>query len=207
MDPILPMAVVMSVCIIVAGWCFVRGTTINASVAVERRSTSIWGTLLNYSGAYILLVGLLVVPQLMLEQLPHSKIYSSGALSLLLFILVLVVSKDGGNPDGTKKILNRAGWLGSFTVLLIVIAWSLPLATKLGGEKKLIPDASWSQFLGSIVMVAGLIAASLSIMTGVKIGGDMLKQNENLSVWALLFVALGEGLAIYGLIVAILLIG
>jgi len=35
----------------------------------------------------------------------------------------------------------------------------------------------------------------------------MLIANEGLSIWALLFVALWEGLAIYGLITSILLIG
>jgi F0F1-type ATP synthase membrane subunit c/vacuolar-type H+-ATPase subunit K len=44
-------------------------------------------------------------------------------------------------------------------------------------------------------------------MTAVKAGAEMLIQKPELSIWSLLFVALGEGLAIYGLIVAILLIG
>jgi len=35
----------------------------------------------------------------------------------------------------------------------------------------------------------------------------MLTERPELSIWSLLFVALGEGLAIYGLIVAILLSG
>jgi F0F1-type ATP synthase membrane subunit c/vacuolar-type H+-ATPase subunit K len=44
-------------------------------------------------------------------------------------------------------------------------------------------------------------------MTAVKAGSEMLIEKPELSIWSLLFVALGEGLAIYGLIVAILLIG
>jgi F0F1-type ATP synthase membrane subunit c/vacuolar-type H+-ATPase subunit K len=34
----------------------------------------------------------------------------------------------------------------------------------------------------------------------------MLSEKPELSIWALLFIALGEGLAIYGLIVTILMV-
>jgi len=56
-------------------------------------------------------------------------------------------------------------------------------------------------------MVGSGLAAAMCIMTAVKAGSEMLISNPELSIWSLLFVALGEGLAIYGLIVAILLIG
>ena len=50
-------------------------------------------------------------------------------------------------------------------------------------------------------------ASALCIMVAAKAGAEMLVEKPELSIWSLLFVALGEGLAIYGLIVAILLSG
>jgi F0F1-type ATP synthase membrane subunit c/vacuolar-type H+-ATPase subunit K len=44
-------------------------------------------------------------------------------------------------------------------------------------------------------------------MVAAKAGADMLIERPELSIWSLLFIALGEGLAIYGLIIAILLSG
>jgi F0F1-type ATP synthase membrane subunit c/vacuolar-type H+-ATPase subunit K len=43
-------------------------------------------------------------------------------------------------------------------------------------------------------------------MIAAKAGSEMLSEKPELSIWALLFIALGEGLAIYGLIVTILMV-
>jgi len=50
-------------------------------------------------------------------------------------------------------------------------------------------------------------AASLAVMVAVKAGAEMITEKPELSIWSLLFIALGEGLAIYGLIVTILMLG
>jgi V/A-type H+-transporting ATPase subunit K len=76
-----------------------------------------------------------------------------------------------------------------------------------GGESVMIPESAWGLLMGALTMIGSAFAAALCIMAGVKAGGEMLVEKPELSIWALLFVALGEGLAIYGLIVAILLIG
>jgi V/A-type H+-transporting ATPase subunit K len=55
-------------------------------------------------------------------------------------------------------------------------------------------------------MIGAGFAAALCIMVAAKAGSEMLTQKPELSIWSLLFVALGEGLAIYGLIVAILMV-
>jgi V/A-type H+-transporting ATPase subunit K len=85
-----------------------------------------------------------------------------------------------------------------FSVIFILIG---------GGEGVMIPESAWGLLMGALTMIGSAFAAALCIMAGVKAGGEMLVEKPELSIWALLFVALGEGLAIYGLIVAILLIG
>jgi len=54
-------------------------------------------------------------------------------------------------------------------------------------------------------MIGADFESALCIVVEAKAGADMLIEGPELSIWSLLFVALGEGLAIYGLIVAILL--
>jgi len=70
----------------------------------------------------------------------------------------------------------------------------------------MIPESAWPFMMGALTMIGAGFAAALCIMVAAKAGAEMLTQKPELSIWSLLFVALGEGLAIYGLIVAILLI-
>jgi len=70
----------------------------------------------------------------------------------------------------------------------------------------MIPEMAWPLLMGALTMIGAAFAAAICIMTAVKAGSEMLIQKPELSIWSLLFVALGEGLAIYGLIVAILLV-
>lgn len=74
-----------------------------------------------------------------------------------------------------------------------------------GGEGGMIPESAWPLLTGALTMIGAGFAAALCIMVAAKSGAEMLSERPELSIWALLFVALGEGLAIYGLIVAILL--
>jgi len=71
----------------------------------------------------------------------------------------------------------------------------------------MIPDLAWPLLMGALTMIGSALAAAMCIIAAVKAGSQMLTEKPELSIWALLFVALGEGLAIYGLIVSILLIG
>ncbi|MQY83404.1 hypothetical protein GH157_06920 [archaeon] len=134
-------------------------------------------------------------------------IFVSAVLSMLVITVVVSSAKSDGDEEGVKKALGKLGSLGNMMVVTILIGFVFLMAPKIGGEIGLIPEMVWKPLLGCIVMVAGLATACLSIIAGVKAGSEMLISNEGLSIWALLFVALGEGLAIYGLIVAILLIG
>ena len=74
-----------------------------------------------------------------------------------------------------------------------------------GGEGGMIPESAWPLLTGALTMIGAAFASALCIMVAAKAGAEMLTERPELSIWSLLFVALGEGLAIYGLIVAILL--
>jgi V/A-type H+-transporting ATPase subunit K len=74
-----------------------------------------------------------------------------------------------------------------------------------GGEGGMIPESAWPLLTGALTMIGASFAAALPVMVAAKAGSEMLTERPELSIWSLLFVALGEGLAIYGLIVAILL--
>ncbi|MFH0850576.1 MAG: ATP synthase subunit C [Candidatus Bathyarchaeota archaeon] len=76
-----------------------------------------------------------------------------------------------------------------------------------GGEGDMIPEAAWPFLTAALTMIGAAFASALCIMVAAKAGAEMLTERPELSIWSLLFVALGEGLAIYGLIVAILLSG
>lgn len=94
---------------------------------------------------------------------------------------------------------------GGFTVILSIIFMIVIIFG--GGEGVMIPESAWPLLTGSLTMIGAAFASALCIMVAAKAGSDMLIERPELSIWSLLFIALGEGLAIYGLIVAILLIG
>jgi V/A-type H+-transporting ATPase subunit K len=97
--------------------------------------------------------------------------------------------------------------LNTFGSFLIVISFFLVILVFGGGEGGMIPESAWPLLTGSMTMIGAGFAAALCIMVAAKSGAEMLIERPELSIWSLLFVALGEGLAIYGLIVAILLSG
>ncbi|UCH58139.1 MAG: hypothetical protein JSV18_02030 [Candidatus Bathyarchaeota archaeon] len=94
---------------------------------------------------------------------------------------------------------------GIITAVVIVIG--IGSISSGGGEGNMRPETAWPLLMGALTMIGSGFCAALCIMTAVKAGAEMLTEKPELSIWSLLFVALGEGLAIYGLIVAILLIG
>ena len=96
--------------------------------------------------------------------------------------------------------------LNVFSVFLVVLSILLALITILGGGEGMIPESAWPFLTGALTMIGAGFASALCIMVAAKAGSEMLRDKPELSIWALLFVALGEGLAIYGLIVTILMI-
>ena len=95
--------------------------------------------------------------------------------------------------------------LGGFTIILSIILMIVIIFG--GGEGEMIPESAWPLLTSSLTMIGAAFASALCIMVAAKAGADMLIERPELSIWALLFIALGEGLAIYGLIIAILLSG
>jgi V/A-type H+-transporting ATPase subunit K len=94
------------------------------------------------------------------------------------------------------------GFLLTVDLLFVIV---LIFSGNGGGEGGMIPLDAWPLLTGALTMIGAGFAAALCIMVAAKSGAEMLSERPELSIWALLFVALGEGLAIYGLIVAILL--
>jgi F0F1-type ATP synthase membrane subunit c/vacuolar-type H+-ATPase subunit K len=95
---------------------------------------------------------------------------------------------------------------GGFTIVINLLL-SIILLFGGGGEGDLIPAEAWGVLTAAMTMIGAAFASALCIMVAAKAGAEMLVERPELSIWSLLFVALGEGLAIYGLIVAILLSG
>jgi len=95
---------------------------------------------------------------------------------------------------------------GGFTVIVNLL-FSIIIIFGGGGEGDLIPAEAWGVITAALTMIGAAFASALCIMVAAKAGAEMLTESPELSIWSLLFVALGEGLAIYGLIVAILLSG
>jgi len=95
---------------------------------------------------------------------------------------------------------------GGFTIVINLML-SIILLFGGGGEGDLIPAEAWGVLTAAMTMIGAAFASALCIMVAAKAGAEMLVERPELSIWSLLFVALGEGIAIYGLIVAILLSG
>ena len=202
-DNFMPAAITIAASIIAAAWCLAQGSTISASTAVEKGRASVWGTALNFFGALLIFYGFLSGLMLLTEQASPTVMLSLGVMSMLGLILVITAGKSRGDEESIKSALSTMNSWGVITVLIIAY-----LIFKLsGGEGILIPESAWPLLMGALTMIGSGFAAALCITTAVKAGAEMLKHNAELSIWSLLFVALGEGLAIYGLIVAILLIG
>lgn len=201
----IPAAVTIAASIIAATWCMSQGSTINASTTAEKGRSSVWGTALNYFGALLIFYGFLSGLMLLTEPASATVMLFMGLISMLGLVLVVTAGRSRGDEEGIKSTLGTMNTWGIITAFIIVS--SLIFILPDGGEGMIVPESAWPLLMGALTMVGSGLAAAMCIMTAVKAGSEMLIHNPELSIWSLLFVALGEGLAIYGLIVAILLIG
>ena len=116
---------------------------------------------------------------------------------------------QGGIIAGSAEVENKNSvWgsaLSSFGGFLMVVDVLFVIVILFGGEGGIIPESAWPLLTGALTMIGASFAAALCVGVAAKSGAAMLTERPELSIWSLLFVALGEGLAIYGLIVAILL--
>ncbi len=203
-EAFLPAAITISASIIAAAWCLVQGSTISASASVERDGVSVWGTALSLMGVLIMFGGFLTGLMLLTEQVSQLMMMLLGVLLFLGFALPVSISRTRGNEKSINSSLDTLGVWGMITALVIFL--SLFFIIIGGGEGGMIPEAAWSLLMGALTMIGAAFASALCIVSAVKAGSEMLTQRPELSIWSLLFVALGEGIAIYGLIVAILLV-
>lgn len=204
----MPAAITIAASIIAAAWCLTQGSTISASAAVEKGSASVWGVSLNLMGALLIFYGFLAGLMLLVEQVSPVMTLFLGLISLLGLILVVSIAKSEGDDKSIRSSLDNMGSWGAVTAIVIFLSILFILIGGGGGEGEvsMIPESAWPLLMGALTMIGAGFAAALCIVSAVKAGSEMLIQRPELSIWSLLFVALGEGLAIYGLIVAILLV-
>lgn len=201
----LPTAVTIAASILAGAWCLTHGSTISASAAVEKDSPSVWGVSLNFFGVLLMIYGFGAGLMLSVETISPLYIMLMGILLFLGFALVVIITKTRGDEDSIKGAMENISSWGYVTALIIFLSLFFILSG--GGEGDVIPAEAWPLLMGALTMIGSGFAAALCIVAAVKAGAEMLTEKPELSIWSLLFVALGEGLAIYGLIVSILLIG
>ena len=206
MADILPATITIVTSIIAATWCLTHGSTICASASVEKGGTSVWGVALNLIGALVLIYGFVAGVMLMVGQVPSPITLLGGIVLLLGFVIIVSVTRTRGDEESITSALNSLRSWGVITAAVIPVSVFFITISGGGGGESMIPESAWPLLLGALTMIGAAFAAALCIVTAVKSGSLMLQQRPELSIWSLLFVALGEGLAIYGLIVAILLV-
>jgi F0F1-type ATP synthase membrane subunit c/vacuolar-type H+-ATPase subunit K len=190
----LPAAVALTAGIASFAWCMIRGSTIGASEMVEKKETTGWGQALCVAGFMMMILG--VLSSLIFLIPDRMGFFSFIAAEVIFFGAVLIASILG--KFGVRPLtLIFLGILGVFPILLFPFS---------GGGLGVLPTEVWLALFGALTMIGTAICAAVCIATGVKAGSTAMVEKSELSIWSLLFVALGEGLAIYGLIVAILLI-
>ncbi len=133
----------------------------------------------------------------------------SGILVSVIMLGAIWLLTQGAIINTSAEVEGRSSiWgvlLTGIGAFLMVVDLLFVILLVLGGEGGMIPESAWPLITGSLTMIGAGFAAALCIMVAAKSGAEMLVEKPELSIWSLLFVALGEGLAIYGLIVAILL--
>ena len=139
-----------------------------------------------------------------MDLLPAAIIFGSCIMGAAYIMSQGAIIGASAEVEGKSTVWGPA--LNAFGGFLIVSSLLFTMIILAGGEVDLIPEAAWPFLTGALTMIGAGFAAALCIMVAAKAGSEMLTQRPELSIWSLLFVALGEGLAIYGLIVTILMV-
>ena len=137
-------------------------------------------------------------------------LFPTAVVICVTLILAVWLMTRGATISASAEIEKKTSIWGTaltvFGVFLVVVDLLFVITFVFGGgEGGMIPESAWPLLTGALTMIGASFAAALPIMVAAKAGSEMLIERPELSIWSLLFVALGEGLAIYGLIVAILL--
>ena len=144
-------------------------------------------------------MSVVITPQLIL-------VVVSIAASSWIMVQSTIINSSAELEDKPTPIWGISLKVFSAFTLIINLFFSLVIMFG-GGEGGMIPETAWPVLTAALTMIGAAFASALCIMVAAKAGAEMLTERPELSIWSLLFVALGEGLAIYGLIVAILLSG
>ena len=134
-----------------------------------------------------------------------------AAIVVAAFILAAAwVMSHGASIAGSAEVEGKSSaWgpsLNAFGGFMIVMSILFAIVGVFGSGEGMIPESAWPLLTGALTMIGAGFAAALCVMVAAKAGTEMLRERPELSIWSLLFVALGEGLAIYGLIVTILMV-
>jgi V/A-type H+-transporting ATPase subunit K len=137
--------------------------------------------------------------------------YIAPAVGVCILVGVYAMAQ-GGIINASAEVEGKstpwgAGLTSMGAFLIVVNVLFMVILISGGGEGDLIPESAWPLLTGAFTMIGAAFASALCIMVAAKAGAEMITERPELSIWSLLFIALGEGLAIYGLIVAILLSG
>lgn len=148
--------------------------------------------------------------ELLVSQAAESTMLPSVLLVCVFILGALWAMVHGSTINASAEVEGKSTiWgtsLNAFGVFMLLLSIFFSLFLILGGGEGMIPESAWPLLTGALTLMGTGFAAALAIMVAAKAGAEMLTQKPELSIWSLLFVALGEGLAIYGLIIAILMI-
>ncbi len=103
--------------------------------------------------------------------------------------------------------MNMKGLLSGFFTLLMMAIPALTLAQETAGSGERIATANWGYIGAALAVGCSTIGAGIAVaMVGSAAMGAVSERPEILGR-ALIFLGLAEGIAIYGLIVAIMILG
>ena len=167
------------------------------------------------SNAWPLLLGAAIMILAVIIIFPRTATWATTFIVILASSILIVFGGSVGSAwlfllGATAMILavikifpEVATLASTFAAILI---FSIFVMMSGGGGVGVIPDNAWPLLLGAVTMLGSALCAAICIMVAVKSGSAAMVEKPELSIWSLLFVALGEGLAIYGLIVALLIV-
>ncbi|MDA0871949.1 MAG: ATP synthase subunit C [Firmicutes bacterium] len=134
---------------------------------------------------------------------------------ILLIMIPLVSAFNGKQSKSTVKKALMKHVFGFFTVITLVFVVQLFVKPQLFGAEEVIPaddllTGTLAQGLGflSAALATGLSAlgAGIAVAAAAPAAIGAFSENEKNFGKSLIFVALGEGVAIYGLLISILII-
>ncbi|WIY00517.1 ATP synthase subunit C [Amycolatopsis mongoliensis] len=121
---------------------------------------------------------------------------------------LLLMRRKGRAALGVFLGVNAALLIGAVVVLLIAWGGAPAGADTVDVAQAAVPAANWAALLGAAISVAGSsIGAAIAVAYTGAAALAALSERPELFGRAMVIVGLAEGIAIYGLIVAVILIG